>query len=415
MKDKIKNSKLIPEKTKNVLKKVYKHYSNKKMDKLARESNKELDPITGFIIDNYYVDKKLKKDALKVSFVIPQPIIGSGGHRNIYRIVRHLAHNGYDVTCYIDPEGNSDPTHVKTGMEAYHKITDNFFDLECNIVFNVHDIKPCDILFATHAASAYIVKNNLVNATLGCYFIQDYESYFFPMGDNYLSAHNTYKLGLYPITSGPWPLEMLKNNFGIKEGNFFRFPINTDIYYPNKDDKLKKDNRIIFFAKPGMPRRCYNLGISALKIVKEKCPDAEIVLYGEHESHYTNVPFEFTNLGLLPTIEDLGDLYRSAIIGIAFSTTNPSLVPYEMMSCGCAVVDFDFNNSVVSYESTKNITLVDTTAEKVAEGIIELYKNPKKRKQQVKNALEFCKKFPTEDEMCKLVEKYIIDAYNRKK
>ena len=62
-----------------------------------------------------------------------------------------------------------------------------------------------------------------------------------------------------------------------------------------------------------------------------------------------------------------------------------------------------------------NITLVDTTPEKIAEGIIELYKNDKKRTNQVKNALQFCKNFPSELEMCKLIEGYILEAYNRKK
>ena len=362
--------------------------------------------------NDYYVNKKIDKKKLRISFVIPQPIIGSGGHRNIYRIVRYLAHKGYDVTCYIDPEGLCDPSHVRTGMEAYRKITDNFFDLECNIVFDVNDIKECDVLFATHAASAYIVKRNEDKYKLGCYFIQDYESYFFPMGDNYLIFHNTYKLGLYPITSGPWPLELLKRDFNITEGNYFRFPINTDIYYFDKN-KTRKDNRVIFFAKPGMPRRCYNLGIQALKIFKDKYPDAEIVLYGEDSSHYNNVPFEFTNLGLLPTIGDLGNLYRSASIGIAFSTTNPSLVPYEMMACGCAVIDFDFNNSVVSYDNYDNAELVDTTPEEIAKGIEKLYTSNELRSNKVKNALEFVKIFPSEEKMCKLIEGYILDAYKR--
>ena len=361
--------------------------------------------------NDYYVENK-KSNMLKISFVIPQPIIGSGGHRNIYRIVRYLAHKGYDVTCYIDPEGLCDPSHVKTGMDAYRKITDNFFDLECNIVFDVNDIKDCDVLFATHAASAYIVKRNEDKYKLGCYFVQDYEAFFFPMGDNYLTFHNTYKLGLYPITSGPWPLNMLKRDFKITEGNFFRFPINKDIYYYNED--TRNDKRIVFFAKPNMPRRCYNLGIQALSIFKQKHPEAEIVLYGEDSTHYNNVPFEFINKGLLPTIEDLGNLYRSSAIGIAFSTTNPSLVPYEMMSCGCAVIDFDFNDSVVSYDSYDNVLLVDTTPEKIAEGIERLYNDKSLRSKKVKNALEFVKQFPTEDEMCKLIEKYILDAYKNK-
>ena len=45
------------------------------------------------------------------------------------------------------------------------------------------------------------------------------------------------------------------------------------------------------------------------------------------------------NYALLPTIKDLADLYRESTIGMVFSTTNPSLVPYEMMACGLPVID----------------------------------------------------------------------------
>lgn len=395
MKEKIKNSvfyKIIPNVVKTKLLKVYHKLRHNSLNK-----------------DDYFCDLKKKKNAIKISFIIPQPIIGSGGHRNIYRVIRYLSNKEYDVTCYVDPEGMTFRNHVRTGKEAYEKIKNNFFDLGCNIVFGAENIEKCDVLFATHAASAYIVKRNSFKAKLCCYFIQDYEAYFFSMGDNYLAAHNTYKLGLYPITSGPWPLEMLKKNFGIKYGNYFRFPINRNVYYFNNDSR--KENRIIFFARPKMPRRCYRLGIEALNIVKNKHPEIEIILFGEKSSHYQDVPFKFTNIGLTKTIDDLGNLYRSATVGIAFSTTNPSLVPYEMMACGCPTVDLDFNNSVVNYDTKNNITLVDTTPEAIAEGIIKLYENKELRNKQVQNALNFCKKLPTENQMCELIEQYILNQY----
>ena len=383
MKNKIKNSKLYNAIPKTFKKNILNIYHKLKNDGYYQKKE-----------ENHFCNVKIKKNKLKISFIIPQPIIGSGGHRNIYRIVKYLANEGYKVTCYIDPEGMTSKSHVKTGREAHEKIKKHFFNLNCDIIFGVENISKCDVLFATHAASAYIVKRNEKKAKLCCYFIQDYEAYFQPMGDNYLSAHNTYKLGLYPITSGPWPLEMLKNNFGINYGNYFRFPIDTNVYY--FDNSFRKDNRIVFFAKPRMPRRCYRLGLEALNIVKQKHPEIEIVFYGENSSHYKDVPFDFNNIGLAKTIKDLGNLYRTATIGLAFSTTNPSLVPYEMMACGCPVVDLDFNNSVVSYDSKNNITLVDTTPEAIAEGIIRLYKNKTLREKQVNNALKFCKKLPTE-------------------
>lgn len=347
-----------------------------------------------------------KKNTISINWVAPQPIIGSGGHRNIYRIVHYLAKKGYNVTMYIDPQDPNNHDYVKSGYEAYEKIKNNFFDLECSIVYGTDNIEKCDVLFATHFDSAYIVRANSKKAKLCCYFIQDYECYFNPMSYQYLRAYNTYKMGLYPVTSGPWPLRLLQRDFGIKEGMYFRFPIDRKIYYV--DNKIKKEKKIVFFAKPYMPRRCYQLGVEALEIVKNKYPEWEIVFYGSKSCDYQNVPFEFTNLGLVPTIKDLGELYRSASIGVAFSTTNPSLVPYEMMSCGVGVVDLDFNDSVVSYGSTKNISLAVPTSEGVAKSIIKLIEDKKKLQKQVENALIFCNKFPSEQEMCEKIEKNIL-------
>ena len=36
------------------------------------------------------------------------------------------------------------------------------------------------------------------------YFVQDFEPLFYPMGSDYLLAENTYRKGLYHITTGAW-------------------------------------------------------------------------------------------------------------------------------------------------------------------------------------------------------------------
>ncbi|MEG1995102.1 MAG: hypothetical protein RR942_04020 [Romboutsia sp.] len=364
--------------------------------------------------DDYYIDnKKPEKNKLNISWVIPLPIEGSGGHRNFFRVIKFLSLKGHHVTVYIDPQKFYLNNGVKTGKDAQKFIKNSFFDLNSDVIMGTNDIKQCDILFATHYSGSYIVKSNESKARLCCYFIQDYEAYFNPMGDDFIRAYQSYKLGLYPITSGPWPLNFLKNEFGIKEGFSFLFPINKDVYFFN-NFKEKILNRIIFFAKPFMPRRCYKLGIEALTIIKKLYPKIEVVLYGSNSNDYQNIPFEFINMGLLPTINDLGNLYRSAEIGMVFSTTNPSLVPFEMMSCGCSVIDIDFNNNIINYDNNNNVTLANSSPEDVANKILFLLKNKNIRIQKAKNGIEFCKKFPTEKEMCEGIEKKLMNTYKKR-
>ena len=148
MKEKIKNSFFYKKLSESKKKKINNIYHRIKKDKFIKQEG------------DYYINETKAINKLSISFIIPQPIIGSGGHRNIYRIVRFLANEGYNVTCYIDPEGIGNKEHVYSGIDAHNKIKENFFDLGCNIIFDVNNIKECDILFATHAASAYIVKQN---------------------------------------------------------------------------------------------------------------------------------------------------------------------------------------------------------------------------------------------------------------
>lgn len=350
-----------------------------------------------------------KKTGLKISFIIPQPFEGSGGHRNIFRAIKYLSRFGHDMTLYVNPDNH----RFKDSLEVESFITKNFFDLESKVVWWANDIKPCDVLVATHWSTAYIADNNRDKAKLLCYFIQDFEPYFYSMGYEYVISHNTYRLGLYPITSGPWPLRLLEREFGIKEGNFFRFPIDRNIYYSTETKQKNDHPRIAFFARPDMPRRCYHLGIQGLKLVKDAHPEVEILFYGAASNKYENVPFEFTNLGMLPEISMLGDLYRSCDLGVCFSTTNPSLVPYEMMACSCPVVDLDFNDNVVNYGTEENVTLVGPSAQEIARGINKLLDDPEYARKVTENGLEYCKIFPEEEEMVRLIEGFILKQYNK--
>ena len=164
-----------------------------------------------------------------------------------------------------------------------------------------------------------------------------------------------------------------------------------------------------------MPRRCYTLGVMALEVVKRRCPNVEIVFYGDKKEKYNNVPFEFTNLGMTETIYELGELYRSSTLGICFSTTNPSLVPYEMMACGCPVVDLDVNGNEVNYDGFDNSVLVAATPDSIAEGVIGILENSAFAAELRSRGIEFAKRFPTEVEMAKVIESTILEQFEKTK
>ncbi|WP_153076482.1 glycosyltransferase family 4 protein [Paraburkholderia bonniea] len=354
-----------------------------------------------------------KEKGLRISWVIPQPFEASGGHRNIFRAIKYLSEFGHTCTLHILPDNH----RFSTGEEAYEFIKREFFDIKTDkVVWGVDEIEESDVLVCTYWTTAYVIDAVKSRARLHLYFLQDFEPMFFPMGVDYVRALETYRLGFYHLTSGPWPLEMLKNTLGIDRGSFFRFPLDRGIYYPavvdaDQSTSDQSIDRIAFFARPDMPRRCYTLGVMALEIVKQLRPQVEIVFYGDKKEKYNNVPFSFVNLGMTDTIFELGDLYRSATLGVCFSTTNPSLVPFEMMACGCPVVDLNVNNNHVNYGGEDNSVLVSPNPKAIADGIIRILDDKALAATLAERGIAFASHFPTEVEMAQLIEKVILDQY----
>jgi glycosyltransferase involved in cell wall biosynthesis len=353
-----------------------------------------------------------KKNGLRITWVIPQPFEGSGGHRNIFRAIRYLAEFGHNCSIYVLPDNH----RFANGAEIDAFIAREFFDVKADqVVLGTDDIEKCDVLICTYWTTAYVIKEQQHKSRLQVYFLQDFEPMFFPMGTDYVRAMETYSFGFYPITSGPWPLRMLNEEFGITEGSFFRFPIDRGIYFPRSSGEKKGAKRVVFFARPDMPRRCYPLGVAALALVNAARPDVEIVFYGDKSEKFTGVPFEFTNVGMTDTIAELGDLYRSGDVGLCFSTTNPSLVPFEMMACGCPVVDLDVNGNVINYGSSDNCVLVRPNPEAIANGILKILDDEALATRLTANGIEFAKAFPSEIEMVRTIEGFILDAFEAAK
>lgn len=349
---------------------------------------------------------------LRITWIIPQPFEASGGHRNIFRAIKYLSEFGHSCTLYVLPDNH----RFADGCEVNAFITKEFFDIKCDVVvLGVDDICESDVMVCTYWTTAYVAEKFRHKTTVPVYFLQDYEPMFFPMGVDYVRALETYKFGYYFITSGPWPLKMVQQNFGVSNADFFRFPIDRGIYFSNDHINLAKSARVTFFARPDMPRRCYSLGVAALSELKKLRPEIEVVFYGDKAEKYSNVPFVFTNVGMTDTIEELGELYRSSNVGLCFSTTNPSLVPYEMMACGCPIVDLNINGNEINYDSKDNCVLVSAMPSSICDGILSIIDNKELASALSENGKQFVQQFPSEIEMAKLIESYIVTEYKRVK
>lgn len=326
----------------------------------------------------------------KIAWVIPHPGKGSGGHRTIIQNVNALLKAGYDVDLYFEENGIATADSIREKINSYYEKCD------AGVYMGVDELKRnYDLLFATGWQTTEFVRR--LSAKQKGYFIQDFEPWFFAMGDQYLITENSYKYGFSCVTIGKW----LAHKMGEEYGNPVKyFPFCADLNNYKKLDNVKKENAICFIYQPEKPRRCDYIGLKALKIVKRMMPDLTIYLYGSNAE--ANFDFDCTNLNIIP-ITQCNELYNKCKVGICMSASNPSRIPFEMMAAGLPVVELYKENNLYDMPDS-GILLADTTPEDIAAAIIHIVKDEKLQEEMSKAGQKFMKDYPLEKGYEKFIE-----------
>jgi glycosyltransferase involved in cell wall biosynthesis len=273
----------------------------------------------------------------KISWLIPLlDIEGSGGMGNLFDKINYCA-NFYKTNLYIDKWSRNG--EIKTAKEAKEIIESKFgeFNDNVNICLGYDNINDDSILqIATLYSTAKFVKNSSV--PIKVYHIQDLEYSFFPLNSNYIEADLSYQLGLIPITFGKWMTKILMDKYGTLGAYHVDIGADPNKYYV--DTNIEKVNAICCLFQPEKNRRLYSLLLDSLKILHDKIPDLKIYLYGSKTD--IKLPNYLVNLGLLKD-KQINELYNMCKLGVCFSPTNPSRIPFEMMAAGLPCIDVDYN------------------------------------------------------------------------
>ena len=275
-------------------------------------------------------------DIILLNWIIPEMGIGSGGHINIFRFISNLEKMDFHsrVYLYLSPNYKDNESVRKFTKEHF-----SILDSNVELFYDVSEISFAHATIATSWQTAYYVRN--YNNTISkCYFVQDFEPYFYPMGSYYEFAENTYKFGLKGITAGDWLKDKLREEYGM-DTESFGFSYDKDLYIPKeKHDSIK---RIFFYARPYTARRDFELGLLALEEVSKRVKGLEVVFAGEDVSKYV-IPFKHRNLGIV-NIEKLSSIYSQSDLCLIISNTNLSLLPLEVMASNSVVVCSKGENS----------------------------------------------------------------------
>jgi glycosyltransferase involved in cell wall biosynthesis len=318
--------------------------------------------------------------SLMINWVLPGIEPAGGGLLNIFRTIQQLESWGHVNRVYLlgkVPGGDS--------AAARERIRDWYFPIHSDVKALSGQVEDSDALIATSWPTAYAVRS-IGNTAHKFYFVQDIEYMFYAAGSLHEFVRQTYQFGFRGITLGSWVADVLAREFNM-ECSPFGFSYDRSAYSNTGDNFLpERKKRVLFYARPSSERRGFELGILALSLVAKRMPEVEFVLVGS-QPQSLNVPFPAMCPGVLP-VSELGALYRSCDVALVLSHTNLSMLPLELMACGCAVVSNTGPN--VEWLLTDEVAqLAKPDPRSLAEAVIELLQSDSLRLRKIKAARAF--------------------------
>jgi glycosyltransferase involved in cell wall biosynthesis len=316
---------------------------------------------------------------LKINWLLPGLGRGSGGLLNIFRAIHNLEKWGHENRVYV--LGNDAPS----GAEAQELVREFYFPIKAPIEALTGEVADSDALVGTGWTTAYAART-IANTARKFYFVQDLEDRFFPQGSLCEFAKETYRWGFHGITLGRWIADVLHSEFGMACSPF-GFSYDREVYSPSGRVHIREQRkRVLFYSRPHTERRGFELGLLALSLIAKRMPEVEFVLVGFRQRKM-RVPFRVVFAGVLSPAE-LAGLYCSCDVALVLSHTNLSMLPLELMACGCAVVSNRAPN--VEWLLTEETTqLANPTPQSLAEAVLTLLDKEELHARKVAAGLAF--------------------------
>lgn len=317
-------------------------------------------------------------DMKKFAIISPSPIKGSGGVARIFNFASALALAGYKTDVYVFDYASKNSNQI--ACQALEFYGASGFEVICGSSL----CGEYDFAMATRWDTAIFVRDSSAKHKL--YLVQDFEACFNPVGDATIFAENSYMYGLQPITYGRWLATKLSVEYGCSP-YYLNFSSELDRFFVKRpySERMEERPSVCFIYQSDKPRRCPQLGIEALGIVKNIRPDVDIYLVGSDEA--PKLWFEYKNVGLL-NLEGLNELYNNCHVGLCLSSSNPSCNPFDMMAAGLPSVELYRENNLYDLPE-ESVLLAHQTPESIAEALVYLLNNPEQRRKMSEFGVNF--------------------------
>jgi O-antigen biosynthesis protein len=315
------------------------------------------------------IDNRLTVEARTITFVVPAMMPFSGGQTSILRLGSALVQRGLDVryVCYQDQDAN---TMRRIAQGNLASVLGSFHPR------GALEHLGSDVWVASVWETAYLVRGL---KGYKAYFAQDYEPYFYPYGERFLLARQTYDMGLHVITLGAWIKQVIaQQSPAPRRISTVSFPYEKAEYSHRARDfalyPAKTQLKLAVYIKEE-EKRAPNLLPLLLGQTQALLRPQGIALEVSYFGGDQDTPYPHgRNLGRLDKPALLA-LYHASDLGMVASLTNISLIPYEMLAAGLPLIEFTEGSFSAFFEPGTAI-LTSMSPAHLAHEIVQHVRNP---------------------------------------
>jgi len=358
---------------------------------------------------------------MKITFILHKLEI-SGGHKAVFEFANHLHNRGHDVSVVyplVPMRSGAKWYNIRnlanrakrTIVRLRQSTRVEWFNLKASLIrvptLAERYIPDADIVVATWWETAYCVNRYSDSKGEKFYLAQHYEIWGGPEEE----VNNSYKLGLRIIVNSTWLKNILRDKLNVKIEALILHAPDLDQFYSENKEKSNDTIRIL------MPYRKIQWkgiedGINAFRIVREKYPHIQLVMFGPGSDK--DVP-KYVEFYEKPDSHKLRKIYNSCDIFVFPSHCEGfGMPPMEAMACGVACI-------VTNVGAVPNYTIPGKTAivvpprdpESLANACIDLLENDRKRNQIAKAGHEYVQQF-TWDKVVDQLQKIFQQTLNQR-
>lgn len=342
----------------------------------------------------------LGRDKLRITFLVASLPL-AGGVISIVQLAREMLLAGHDVRIVTEaPEDTPEKLNLWLQPLVYRDRR-----------HLVEDFPESDVVVATFWITAHHYMRALRARYdfASVYFIQDYESWFYPESD-WLHRNNvihSYARTEHHIVKSRWLADMVDQHGPRCE--IVPLGLDLGVFYP-RGERPPSRPRVLSVAAVGPEgsRRGFVDTIAAFRLIHEARPDVELVFYGAEREQMPDLPFEFTVAGRIYDQNKVAALMSSADIVLDASLWQGFGRPgLEAMACGTVPVLTNVGGLTEYAVDGENAVLVPPgEPEAAAAAILALLDDPERYGKLRANALATAERFSHIDEARRHLELY---------